>query len=1033
MTHSDTLRLGQKLFSPTMAILACMFIVPGAALATDHQLTLDYSFERPEVTEVTIDGQVYHRLSMPNCPNGGNIGQPALPARGAHVLLPFGSEVVGIEIVPGERVSLGSGHLIEPVGPQFKLSEGPDAIVPPTPDPAIYASDRPFPAASFERVGTHVFRGYQILILKLQPVQYVPAAGELYYYPNLTVIVDTVDSGKPAPLFRGLPGDERETRARVDNPQIVESYAAAGMGGERSYDLLILTTPELVGAFEPLMNYHNANGIATEIHTSTDVGSTNPDEVRDYIQARYTLDGIDYVIIGGDDDVFPAKDLYVDFGDGSNPINNMPGDIYFTCLDGTWNYDGDSRWGEPTDGEGGGDVDLFAEVYIGRAAVGNATEATRFVNKTIWYLGGSHLLPEKVLLVGEHLGFGGPSEYAGDTLEELIDGSDAHGYTTVGIPSDVYEIDELFERDWPGHSWPQSELVGRINSGLHILNHLGHGADNYAMKLYNNDIMNLLTNDELCFVYSQTCSAGHFDGTDCWAEYMNIKTDYGAFAVIMNARYGFGAWSSTDGASQRYNRELWDAVYSAEEGKPQLGRANADSKEDNVYRINEDYMRWCCYEITLFGDPTATVMGVTGFTLDPDPGSQELCTTSGDEVVYTIEVSQLGDFDEVVTLTTDGTPAGADVSFSTNSLPPPFTTVMTVGNLGAAAPDEYYIVITGTSITLQRSTLVGLVIADDVPAQVTLTSPALGESGVPLLAELSWEPAEQARQYELEVASDAAFANVVYAATVAETTHTLSTPLETLSQYFWRVRALNACGTGDYSAVYRFTTVNMIRPVTYDMLNGEAGMYTYFDDSYDGHGDPTQPLSPLSDGLGELVDGVIATQNWGQDYPLYVGWVSIDPTITFHFDGTVSINTVILHVDDSNGTGGVNPPQDVTISMGGITLEFDVTDPPGGEPCALIFEDLDLEGDTMEITIADHSSSGSYMMLSEVEFYSDEQFCLGDLDGDGDVDLSDLAQLLSNYGTTSGANYEDGDLDGDGDVDLADLATLLAVYGTTCP
>ncbi len=65
--------------------------------------------------------------------------------------------------------------------------------------------------------------------------------------------------------------------------------------------------------------------------------------------------------------------------------------------------------------------------------------------------------------------------------------------------------------------------------------------------------------------------------------------------------------------------------------------------------------------------------------------------------------------------------------------------------------------------------------------------------------------------------------------------------------------------------------------------------------------------------------------------------------------------------------------------------------------------------------------------------YEIATFCFGDLDGDGDVDLADLAQLLANYGTTSGAVYEDGDLDDDGDVDLADLAALLAVYGTTCP
>jgi hypothetical protein len=57
----------------------------------------------------------------------------------------------------------------------------------------------------------------------------------------------------------------------------------------------------------------------------------------------------------------------------------------------------------------------------------------------------------------------------------------------------------------------------------------------------------------------------------------------------------------------------------------------------------------------------------------------------------------------------------------------------------------------------------------------------------------------------------------------------------------------------------------------------------------------------------------------------------------------------------------------------------------------------------------------------------------GDLDGDGVVDLSDLAQLLANYGSTSGATYYDGDLSGDGAVDLVDLASLLGVYRTGCP
>jgi len=58
--------------------------------------------------------------------------------------------------------------------------------------------------------------------------------------------------------------------------------------------------------------------------------------------------------------------------------------------------------------------------------------------------------------------------------------------------------------------------------------------------------------------------------------------------------------------------------------------------------------------------------------------------------------------------------------------------------------------------------------------------------------------------------------------------------------------------------------------------------------------------------------------------------------------------------------------------------------------------------------------------------------CNADIVEDGTVDLADLAQLLSNYGTTSGATRNDGDLDDDGDVDLGDLAGLLAYYGQLC-
>ncbi len=68
-------------------------------------------------------------------------------------------------------------------------------------------------------------------------------------------------------------------------------------------------------------------------------------------------------------------------------------------------------------------------------------------------------------------------------------------------------------------------------------------------------------------------------------------------------------------------------------------------------------------------------------------------------------------------------------------------------------------------------------------------------------------------------------------------------------------------------------------------------------------------------------------------------------------------------------------------------------------------------------------------------FVAADLTCTGDLDGDGQIGLSDLAALLASYGLDSAdADYNsDADIDGDGVVGLSDLATLLSVYGTTCP
>ncbi len=57
-----------------------------------------------------------------------------------------------------------------------------------------------------------------------------------------------------------------------------------------------------------------------------------------------------------------------------------------------------------------------------------------------------------------------------------------------------------------------------------------------------------------------------------------------------------------------------------------------------------------------------------------------------------------------------------------------------------------------------------------------------------------------------------------------------------------------------------------------------------------------------------------------------------------------------------------------------------------------------------------------------------DTWCPGDLDGDNDVDLTDLSLLLANYGDSKAGDY-----DCDCDTDLTDLGFLLEHYGESCP
>ena len=193
------------------------------------------------------------------------------------------------------------------------------------------------------------------------------------------------------------------------------------------------------------------------------------------------------------------------------------------------------------------------------------------------------------------------------------------------------------------------------------------------------------------------------------------------------------------------------------------------------------------------------------YTLAATPLSQAVCAPAN--ATYTVNVGAFGGYTDQVTLSASGHPAGTTTGFSVNPVTPVGSSVLTIGNTGAGTPGPATITVSATSTTGPKAVQLTLNLATIPAAQPTLTAPANGALNVPVPAALSWAAVPQATSYAVQIASDAAFTNIVEQASgLANPAYSAGT-INTNTQYYWRALATNACGTSLYSAVFNFRTV----------------------------------------------------------------------------------------------------------------------------------------------------------------------------------------------------------------------------------
>lgn len=803
---------------------------------------------------------------------------------------------------------------------------------------------------------------------------------------------------------------------RLWQAAIITAVAACvlpAQGQTRRTGQYLVVTPPTYASAAPLtqfINHRTAQGFTVSVYNVPTGTSRNT--IKTYIENMWSQpEGLDYILI---------------VGDTSNTSTSTATQIPH------WTGTGDK--GAPTDlpyAAMPGGISWYIDIPIGRFSVSSVTELTNVVNKTIFVESGSYPNPQYIKR-GAFLANSDTQGMAEPTHDYVVDQLMApRGYTGIKI--------------YASQGGNTQHVTNAINTGCLWVVYYGHSGSSgwWSPAFYQNNVTALTNTGLYGLACGWSCNTSNFPTTECFGETWIRAANKGSAAYISASTYIYwgsqSAWLPSTVLEKAFFdafflKDIWEIGPAWNSGlyKFLSSYGQWDGNFDHLPSANVDVCHNFFEEFVILGDPALLLPQPSGFMLSAEPSEQDVCSATSNQAFYTVTVEPLAGFTEAVSLTAQNLPSGTSASFSPNGQVPPFTSTMTVNGLVNAPPGDYSITVRGTSATSERSTNVGLGLANAAPAAVTLLAPSDGATGVLLMPQLAWQAGAQAQWYDVEVATDTNFTQVVFSATVETTDCVVNDPaLNMYTRYYWRVRGSNPCGDGAFSTPFSFTTINMVRPSYYDLQNGQTGTYTYFDDSYDGDGDKTVPLAWLRNGLGDLTDGVIATQHWNVTSGPYVGWNTIDPEITFYFDDEVTINTVILYLDDNGGGGGVAPPQDVRLVMGGQSLTFPCTDPPGDEPFAFVIPDLNLTGTSIAVKLSDYSSSG-YMMLSEVEFYSDITPCVGDLNGDGVIDISDLATLLGNYGSTT-ANPEDGDLDGDGDVDIADLATLLSVYGTNCP
>ena len=321
----------------------------------------------------------------------------------------------------------------------------------------FYSRNEFYPYTDYQNGGTHLLNGYNILLLNVYNMRYNPVSKQLRVFNDIDITVKTeYDSEIKSQEINMLINTGKkieQIEKLVINPEVVSTYSKTNV--ERPpilpdpldpHKMIIITDNQSSVFFDEFIQWKAAKGINAEVFTTESIyaaytGVDDQEKIRAFIQDAYTTysnstDPLEYVILGGDDEIVPVRYAWAAIDSTFSPehvydlVEDVPADFYYSALDGTWNDDNDSNFGEPAD-----NPDMLPEIALSRISCETQQEFNNFFNKLYHYVDVNTEGNDYVYLIGEDMDWT-PQTWGGDSMDELAE----------MMPTDYHYV-RLYERE----------------------------------------------------------------------------------------------------------------------------------------------------------------------------------------------------------------------------------------------------------------------------------------------------------------------------------------------------------------------------------------------------------------------------------------------------------------------------------------------------------------------------------------------------------------------------------------------------------